>query len=115
MIMPDEKFVRIGISIDKAGAQQAAQTVGSVRKEFDTIKLASTQAGAAAQQAGRVTDLGWKPVRATIQDVRDDVDEARSSFQTLSKVSEGSSSFFRGISGLAGGPLGEIAQTSRQI
>lgn len=110
--MADDKQVRLGISIDKTGAQQAVQTVDSVRKEFDTVKLSATQAGAAAQQAGRVTDLGWKPVSRTVQQVRDDVDETR---QSLSHIGEGSSSFFRGISGLTGGALGEIAQTSRQI
>lgn len=110
--MADDKFVRIGISIDKSGAQQAAQTVDTVRKEFDTVKLSATQAGNAASQAARVTDGGWKPVRRTIQDVNDDVEDTRRKF---SQISQGGSSFFRGISGLTGGALGEIAQTSQQI
>lgn len=110
--MADDKQVRLGIQIDKTGAQQAAGTVDALRREFGSLGDTTKAAGTAAQNAARITDLGWKPVRKTIQDVHDDVEDTKNS---LNKISEGGTSFFRGISGLTGGALGEIAQTSRQI
>ena len=97
--------VRIGIEIDKQAQQAVNAAIDAMGARFVTVSDKMGKVSVQAQQAGNAFKQGFGSVTHEIENAG----------KALSKVQEGSASFYRGISGLTGGALGEIAQTARQI
>jgi hypothetical protein len=97
--------VRIGIEIDKQAQQAVNASIDAMGARFVSIGDKLSKVSVQAQQTGVAFKQGFGSVTGEIENAG----------KALSKVQEGSASFYRGISGITGGSLGEIAQTSRQI
>ncbi len=97
--------VRIRIEIDKQAQQAVNASIDAMGARFVSIGDKLGKVSVQAQQTGVAFKQGFGSVTGEIENAG----------KALSKIQEGSASFYRGISGLTGGALGEIAQTSRQI
>lgn len=97
--------VRIRLEIDKQAQQAVNAAIDATAARFVSLSDKLGKASVQAQQAG----AGFKKAFGVV------TEEVETASKAISKIQEGSASFYRGLSGLTGGALGEIAQTSRQI